>query len=110
VTSGPDAVFEALADPTRRAVIRALSETGPSTLSELSAGLPVTRQAVSKHLVVLQEAGLVRAEGAIRGRRYAFTPDPLADAMGWIADVGGDWDARLARLKGLAERAGGWPA
>ena len=104
MTREPDDVFEALADPTRRAVIRALAEEGPSTLSELSARLPVTRQAVSKHLALLQEAGLVATQGLEpRGRRYAFTPAPLSDAMGWMVDVGADWDTRLARLKRLVE-------
>jgi DNA-binding transcriptional ArsR family regulator len=95
----PDAVFEALADPTRRAVIRALATEGPSTLSQLSSSLPITRQAVSKHLALLEEAGLVTPSGEVRGRRYAFTPAPLTDAMGWMVDVGADWDSRLARLK-----------
>ena len=95
----PDAVFEALADPTRRAVIRALATDGPSTLTQLSSRLPVTRQAVSKHLSLLEEAGLVTLSGEVRGRRYAFTPAPLTDAMGWMVDVGADWDSRLARLK-----------
>jgi DNA-binding transcriptional ArsR family regulator len=95
----PGVVFEALADPTRRAVIRALAADGPSTLTELSSRLPVTRQAVSKHLALLEEAGLVAPSGEVRGRRYAFTPAPLTDAMGWMVDVGADWDSRLARLK-----------
>jgi DNA-binding transcriptional ArsR family regulator len=101
----PDPVFEALADPTRRAVIRALADEGPSTLSDLSRDLPVTRQAVAKHLAVLQEAGLVIADGPVRGRRYTFTPKPLSDAMSWIVDVGAGWDERLARLKRQVERS-----
>jgi DNA-binding transcriptional ArsR family regulator len=95
----PDAVFEALADPTRRAVIRSLASEGPSTLTELSSRLPVTRQAVSKHLSLLEEAGLVTPSGEVRGRRYAFTPAPLTDAVGWMVDLGADWDSRLERLK-----------
>jgi len=99
-----DAVFQALADPTRRRLLRALSTAGPSTLTELSTGMPVTRQAVSKHLAMLQEAGLVVGRGEVRGRRYEITPAPLADAMGWIADVGAGWDDRLARLKRQVEQ------
>lgn len=95
----PDAVFQALADPTRRTLIRALSRSGPATLAQLSAQLPVTRQAVAKHLAMLQDAGLVAGHGEIRGRRYELTPGPLADAMGWMVDVGAGWDDRLARLK-----------
>ena len=97
--SEPDAVFQALADPTRRAVLRILSGSGPSTLSELSRRLPISRQAVTKHLALLQDAGLVAGRGDVRGRRYELTPAPLVDAMGWIADVGAGWDDRLARLK-----------
>jgi DNA-binding transcriptional ArsR family regulator len=103
--SDPDPVFEALADPTRRAVIRALADDGPSTLADLTRQLPVTRQAVAKHLVVLQDAGLVATDGPVRGRRYTFTPRPLSEAMSWIVDVGAGWDERLARLKRQVERA-----
>ena len=101
----PDPVFDALADPTRRAVIRALADVGPSTLADLTRQLPVTRQAVAKHLVVLQDAGLVAGEGPVRGRRYTFTPQPLSDAMSWMVEVGTGWDERLARLKRQVERA-----
>jgi len=98
-----DAIFQALADPTRRRLLLALSATGPATLSELTADLPVSRQAVSKHLALLQDAGLVAGRGEVRGRRYEITPAPLADAMGWIVDVGAGWDDRLARLKRQVE-------
>jgi DNA-binding transcriptional ArsR family regulator len=99
----PDAIFQALADPTRREVLRSLSRSGPATLSELSRRLPVSRQAVTKHLALLQDAGLVIGHGEVRGRRYELTPAPLVDAMGWIADVGAGWDDRLARLKHQVE-------
>jgi DNA-binding transcriptional ArsR family regulator len=104
--SAPDAIFQALADPTRRQVIRTLSQEGPVTLAQLSSQLPVSRQAVAKHLAILQEAGLVTTSGAVRGRRYALHPEPLTDAMGWIADVGAGWDERLARLKRQVEARG----
>ena len=104
MTTDPDPVFEALADPTRRAVIRALADDGPTTLTDLTRQLPITRQAVSKHLTVLQDAGLVATSGPVRGRVYTFTPRPLADAMTWIVDVGADWDDRLARLKRHVEK------
>jgi DNA-binding transcriptional ArsR family regulator len=100
----PDPVFEALGDPTRRAVIRALADEGPTTLADLSRQLPITRQAVAKHLVVLQDAGLVETSGPVRGRVYTFTPRPLTDAMTWMVDVGAGWDDRLARLKRQVER------
>jgi len=100
----PGAIFSALSDPTRREVIRLLSQDGPTTLSGLAAGLPVTRQAVSKHLIVLESAGLVEASGDPRGRRYRLTPRPLADAMGWMVDVGAEWDERLDALRRHVER------
>lgn len=99
----PGAVFFALSDPTRRQVIRRLSEEGPTTLAELSADLPISRQAVTKHLVLLEEAGLVASSGA-RRRSYRLTPGPFAEAMGWMADVGAEWDSRLAALRRHVER------
>ena len=102
-----DAVFSALSDPTRRGVIRALSEDGPSTVTELASRLPVTRQAVTKHLEALEDAGLVAATAEGRGRRYRLTPGPMAGAMSWMADVGAEWDARLEDLRRhLARRRG----
>ena len=94
-----DRVFSALSDTTRRAVIRCLSEGGPATLGSLAAELPVTRQAVAKHLAQLEDAGLVSASADGRRRTYRLTPGPLTDAMGWMVDVGGDWDERLGALK-----------
>lgn len=102
--TGPDAVFQALSDPTRREVMRRLSEDGPTTLVELASGMPVTRQAVSKHLIVLEAAGLVLASGDTRRRTYRLTPRPLADAMGWMVDVGAGWDDRLDALRRHVER------
>ena len=91
------AVFGALADPMRR---RLLSEIAahPATATELANGLPISRQAVAKHLTSLSEAGLLERERAGRDVRYRVTPQPLSEAVSWMADVGGQWDARLARL------------
>ncbi len=94
-----DAVFDALSDGTRRGLLAALGERGPSTATELAAGLPVTRQAVSKHLGALAAAGLVDSERSGREVRYRLTPAPLSDAVTWMADVGGKWDTRLAALR-----------
>ena len=102
-----DRLFQALADPTRRALIRALADDGPTTLSELSRRMPVTRQAVAKHLLVLRDAGLVETSGPVRGRTYTFSPRPLDDAMGWMMGVGAGWDERLARLKRQVEHTRG---
>jgi DNA-binding transcriptional ArsR family regulator len=94
----PD-VFAALADPTRRTVMREVSSRGSATATELAMPLGVTRQAVAKHLAVLADAGLVDARREGRETRYRPTPAPLGDAISWMADVGGEWDDRLAALK-----------
>jgi DNA-binding transcriptional ArsR family regulator len=100
----PDAVFSALSDRTRREVILRLSQGGPTTLAQLAAELPVTRQAVSKHLLVLEEAGLVQVSGDTRRRQYRLTPQPLGDAMDWMVDIGAEWGERLEALRRHVER------
>lgn len=92
-------LFDALADDTRREVMRRLSADGPATATDLAARLPVTRQAVAKHLAALDEVGLVSSELRGRERLYRITPEPLGEAMTWMADVGAEWDSRLDRLK-----------
>lgn len=100
------AVFAALADPTRRRIVGALAEREDVTASGLAAELPVSRQAVAKHLAALRAAGLAAAESAGRETRYRLTPAPFADAMRWMAHAGSRWDDRLARLeRRLAERS-----
>ena len=94
-----DAVFAALSDPTRRTLMKMLGETGPATPTELAARLPVSRQAVAKHLGSLAGAGLVESARSGREVFYRLTPEPLSDAAAWIADVGAQWDTRLAALE-----------
>ena len=96
---GVDAVFAALADERRREVVQLLAARGTATPTELARELPVTRQAVAKHLASLHEAGLVEVSRSGREARYALTPDPLASAVDWIEQVGTQWDDRLAALK-----------
>ncbi len=111
--TGPDrrvearagAVFEALADPTRRAVLRDVAERGPVTATELATALPVTRQAIAKHLAVLRDAGLVAAERAGREHRFSATPAPLHEASRWLDATGAAWDDRLGRLAHRARAA-----
>ena len=91
-------VFDALADPNRRYVLEALARRDTATATELAAEMPVTRQAVAKHLAALNEAGLVESRREGRETRYELTPGPLATAMDWMAGVGAEWDSRLARL------------
>jgi DNA-binding transcriptional ArsR family regulator len=96
------AVFAALADPTRRRVVRSLAREEEVTASGLAGELPMTRQAVAKHLAALERAGLVAPRREGRETRYRLTPEPLHDAVAWMADVGARWDRSLARL---SERA-----
>jgi DNA-binding transcriptional ArsR family regulator len=93
------AVFGALADPTRRTLLAALARHPEATATELAAELPITRQAVLKHLGALADAGLLDRERSGREVRYTVTPAPLSDAVSWIADVGGQWDERMTRLR-----------
>ena len=92
-------VFDALADPHRRYVLEALAARETATATELASELPVTRQAVAKHLAALNEAGLVESRREGRETLYQLTPAPLGAAMDWMASVGADWDARLASLR-----------
>ena len=101
MNSGGDreqAVFAALADPTRRALLRSISDGEANTPTELAALLPVSRQAVSKHLALLEQAQLVDAERSGRELRFQATPAPLGDAIAWMTAVGAQWDERLAAL------------
>ena len=106
-------VFDALADPNRRYVVQALAGRETATATELAAELPVTRQAVAKHLAALNQAGLVESRREGRETRYELTPGPLAAAMDWMAGVGAEGDSRLARLSthlsGRSPRSGGGP-
>ena len=104
-------VFDALADENRRRVIGYLAQRETATATELARELPVTRQAVAKHLAALRDAGLVESDRLGRETRYRLTPAPLTPAMDWIASVGAEWDERLAALRShlrdRAPRAGG---
>lgn len=91
-------VFTALSDPTRRRLLSAIA-AHPATATELASDLPISRQAVVKHLSALSEAGLLERERSGRDVRYRMTPAPLSDAVSWMAEVGGQWDERLAILK-----------
>ena len=99
----PD-VFDALADPNRRRLLGFLAQRDSATATELAAQLPVTRQAVAKHLATLSAAGLVDATRLGRETRYRLTPAPLGDAMQWMAQVGAQWDERLDALRRYLER------
>jgi DNA-binding transcriptional ArsR family regulator len=95
---GLDAVFGALADPTRRALLERLS-AAPDTATNLVDDLPMSRQAVVKHLQVLADAGLVIAERHGREVQYASTPATMDPAVAWMVVAGAQWDQRLERLR-----------
>ena len=100
-----DAIFSALADPTRRQVVETLLSEGDTSVPLLTGRLPMSRQAVAKHLAALDEAGLVeRSPGKGREVRYALRPGALAPAADWLQRAEADWDGRLARLKRTLER------
>jgi DNA-binding transcriptional ArsR family regulator len=99
-----DAVFSALSDPTRRALLGRLGTSSTATATELTAYVPVSRQAIAKHLQALSDAGLVVSTRSGREVRYELTPGPLEDAVNWMVTVGAEWDRRLARLRSRLER------
>jgi DNA-binding transcriptional ArsR family regulator len=93
-------VFTALADPTRRAILAALAAGGPATATDLATRLPITRQAVAKHLALLAEAGLVAAEPGERRRvRYRLRSAPMQVAQQFLAALARDWDRQLDALR-----------
>ena len=98
-------VFVALADPTRRAVLTELASGGPATVTELAERLPITRQAIAKHLTLLAEAGLVVPEPR-EGRRvrYRLRSEPMQVAEQFLAAMARDWDARLQSLQDHLDR------
>jgi DNA-binding transcriptional ArsR family regulator len=104
MTDAAGAVFAALADPTRRSLVRSVAVDGPVTATELAEQLPISRQAVAKHLGALRDAGLVSGEKAGRETRYRLTPEPFDAATAWMADVGLQWDRRLGALRRHLER------
>jgi ArsR family transcriptional regulator, cadmium/lead-responsive transcriptional repressor len=95
----PNALFGALSDPTRRKVFDSLVAHGPASATSLARSMPVSRQAVAKHLVVLEEAGLVERGVAGRESLFEARPEALEDVRVWIDRVGDQWDARLKRLQ-----------
>ena len=109
--AGPDVeavagqVFTALADPTRRAILAALAAGGPATATDLAGRLPITRQAIAKHLGLLGQAGLVTAEPGERRRvRYRVRSAPMQVAQQFLAALARDWDSPLGALQHHLDR------
>ena len=103
-------VFHAVADPTRRALLERLRRSGGQSVSELAEGLPMSRQAVTKHLDVLEAAALVRRRTVGRERIHDLRGTPLKDLDDWLAPFEAEWDERLGRLRshldgGMAKRS-----
>jgi DNA-binding transcriptional ArsR family regulator len=102
-TAVDDELWSAIGDPTRRRMVDLLLAQGHGTATSLSQQMPVTRQAVAKHLGVLDRVGLVRGTPEGRERRYRVDDAQLARAVSQLSAVGAAWDARLRRIKRIAE-------
>lgn len=96
-------VFDAIADPTRRKLIRILADTGETPLHELTAQFTMGRTAVSKHLTVLKEAGLVNDRKAGRETRFRLDPSPLREVEDWLDYYHKFWSSNMLRLQELLE-------
>lgn len=98
-----DRIFAALGDPTRRKLVLTLAEQSPRTATQLAEAYPITRQAILKHLHVLEESGLVTVRQQGRDKCYYLTPEPLGELEQWVQAIGDKWDERLLRLKSMME-------
>jgi ArsR family transcriptional regulator, cadmium/lead-responsive transcriptional repressor len=100
-----DDLWEAMADPTRRKLLDLLVARGQATATTLTADMPVSRQAISKHLLLLQRVGLIDSHRQGREVRYEVREQRLAEATGALAEVANRWDHRLRAIKQLAEQS-----
>jgi DNA-binding transcriptional ArsR family regulator len=96
-------LFATLGDATRLALVTRLSSGEPRSIAELTAGSKMTRQAITKHLRVLERAGMVRCARAGRESRFAFDPRPVEEMRSYLEMVSAGWDAALGRLKDFVE-------
>ena len=104
-TEPDDELWSAIADPSRRRVLDLLVRSGEASASGLAGRVPFSRQAVSKHLVVLEQAGLISRRKEGREVLYKVEPDRLDHATRAMAELARQWDQRLDRIKRLAEAA-----
>ncbi|MFN2443320.1 MAG: ArsR/SmtB family transcription factor [Thermoanaerobaculia bacterium] len=100
---GPAPVFAALGDPTRLGLLARLSDGEPRSISELSTDSILTRQAVTKHLRVLEQAGLVRGRRVGRESRFEYLPERVVEAKAYLEGVSSQWDETLGRLRAFVE-------
>jgi DNA-binding transcriptional ArsR family regulator len=101
VTAAP--VFAALGDPTRLGIVARLCTQGPQSITSLTEGSRVTRQAITKHLLMLEEAGLVRGEREGRERIWELSSKRLAEARHYLDQISQQWDAAIDRLRAFVE-------
>ncbi len=104
-TAADDALWAAIAEPSRRLVLDMLVRSGEATASALADNVPFTRQAVIKHLAVLEQAALVTRRRAGREVRFRVDANRLSDATRVVAGVAQDWERRLVDIKQIAEAA-----
>lgn len=97
--SDPGSVFDALGDATRRRLVAELSALGGASSTDLARRMPISRQAVCKHLDLLADAGLVSSRRHGRAVVYRLTPEPFTEAVSWMTQVGAAWDDRLEALR-----------
>jgi DNA-binding transcriptional ArsR family regulator len=102
-TGAPAPVFAALGDKTRLSLVARLSSGQPRSISELTHGTRLTRQAITKHLRVLEQAGLVRSAQAGRENRFELDPAPIESMKQYLDSVSARWDQTLARLEAFVE-------
>lgn len=103
IPGDPACVFSALGDATRLALISRLADGRPRSITQLTGGLNLTRQGVSKHLRVLEQAGVVTSRRVGRESRFVFTPEPILDARSYLDRVSDQWDDALNRLRAFVE-------
>lgn len=101
--AAPAVVFAALGDPTRLELIARLNDGQARSITHLADGLYLSRQAVTKHLRVLERAGIVRSRAVGRESRFAYVPEPIDLARSYLETVSAQWDAALCRLKSFVE-------
>ena len=94
-----ESVFNAVADPTRRKLLEELRRSGPLSVNQLAAPLPITRQAVTKHLDILRASGLIQIHRVGRKRLHSLDVEPLREVGTWLEPYAEQWDRRLQRLK-----------
>lgn len=101
--TGPAPVFAALGDRTRLSLLMRLSDGGARSIAKLSADTSLTRQAITKHLHVLENAGLVTSLRVGREARFAYRPEPLDEARAYLDRISAQWDDAIGRLRAFVE-------